>query len=121
MLKNAKHFWHIETKEIEDFRGTKKSKISGVLENEVFHEFENFVFKQSKIFGVPEKQSFFKDIENMEVFSMNGIISLLKTLYHRNKLFFIIAILIIALFLVGCTSSGGSAPPSSSFIGGGCG
>ena len=35
-----------ETKEIEDFRGTQKSKISGVLETKGFHEFENKVFKR---------------------------------------------------------------------------
>jgi len=39
-----------KTKEIEDFRGTQKSKISGVLETGGFHEFEKQkFFKQSKI------------------------------------------------------------------------
>ncbi len=51
---------------------------------------------------------------------MNGIISLLKTLYNSNKKLFIVAVLVIAAFvIVGCSSSAGSAP--SGPIGGGCG
>ena len=51
---------------------------------------------------------------------MNGVISLLKTLYSSNKKLFIIAVLVIAAFvLVGCSAQGGSAP--SGPIGGGCG
>ncbi len=52
---------------------------------------------------------------------MDGVISFLKTLYHRNKLFFVIAIIAIAIFVVGCSAQGGSAPPPSGPIGGGCG
>jgi len=50
---------------------------------------------------------------------MNGIISLLKTLYYRNKLFFAIALFAILVFIVGCTAEGGAPPPSGP-IGGGC-
>ncbi len=45
-------------------------------------------------------------------------INLLKTLYGRNKLFFVVAVVALALVLVGCSASG-SAPPSGP-VGGGC-
>ena len=52
---------------------------------------------------------------------MNTTISLLKTLYSGNKKMFVIALLIIAAFvIVGCSAQGGSAPPTGP-IGGGCG
>ena len=50
---------------------------------------------------------------------MNGIINLLRALYRRNKLFFVIAIIAILVFIVGCSAQSG-APPSGP-IGGGCG
>ncbi len=50
---------------------------------------------------------------------MNWMISLLKTIYNRNKLFFVIAIIAILLFIVGCSTQGGAPPPSGP-IGGGC-
>lgn len=51
---------------------------------------------------------------------MNGIISLLKTVYHKNKLLFLIVLVGIAIFIAGCSSQSGSPPPSGP-IGGGCG
>jgi len=51
---------------------------------------------------------------------MNGIINLLKTIYYRNKLFFVIALIAILLFIAGCSTQGGSPPPAGP-IGGGCG
>lgn len=52
---------------------------------------------------------------------MDGIISFLKTLYYRNKLFFVIALLAAVIFVVGCSAQGSGAPPPSGPIGGGCG
>lgn len=50
---------------------------------------------------------------------MNGIIDLLKTIYYRNKLFFVIAVIAILVFIVGCSTEGGAPPPSGP-IGRGC-
>ncbi len=51
---------------------------------------------------------------------MNGIISLLRALYYKkNKLFFVIAVIAITIFIVGCSTQGGSPPPGP--VGGGCG
>lgn len=52
---------------------------------------------------------------------MNGIMSLLKTLYLGNKKLLFVAVLVIALFvIVGCSSGYSNAPPPSGPIGGGC-
>jgi len=48
------------------------------------------------------------------------LVNTLKMLYGRNKLFFVIAIAVLALFLVGCSSQGAGSAPSGP-IGGGCG
>lgn len=50
---------------------------------------------------------------------MNGVINLLKTIYYRNKLFFVIAGIAILILIVGCSAQGGAPPPSGP-IGGGC-
>jgi len=50
---------------------------------------------------------------------MRGIISLLKTLYHNNKLIFVIALIAVLVLIVGCSAQG-SAPPPSGPVGGGC-
>ena len=52
---------------------------------------------------------------------MNAIINLLKAIYYRNKLFFVIALIAILVFLVGCTTQGGPPSAPSGPIGGGCG
>jgi len=46
-------------------------------------------------------------------------INLLKILYSRNKLVFVLAVIALTLILAGCSSQAGSAP--SGPIGGGCG
>ena len=51
---------------------------------------------------------------------MNGMISLFKAIYYRNKLLFVIAIIAILVFVVGCSAQGSGAPPPSGPIGGGC-
>lgn len=51
---------------------------------------------------------------------MDGIISLLKTLSYGKKLFFVIAVIAVLVFIVGCSVQGGAPPPSGP-IGGGCG
>lgn len=50
---------------------------------------------------------------------MNGIIDMLRMLYHRNKFLFIAVVLVVALFIVGCSSQGSSPPPTGP-VGGGC-
>lgn len=50
---------------------------------------------------------------------MDVVINLLKTIYYRNKLFFVIAVVAIAVFIVGCSAQGNSPPPSGP-IGRGC-
>jgi hypothetical protein len=50
---------------------------------------------------------------------MKGVVDLLKAIYHRNKLFFVIALIAILIFVVGCSAEGGAPPPSGP-IGGGC-
>lgn len=53
---------------------------------------------------------------------MNGTINMFKTMFKTNKKLFIIALLVVAAFvLIGCTSTGDTAAPSSQYIGGGCG
>ena len=51
---------------------------------------------------------------------MNGIVNFLKILYHRNKLFFVIAIVAILIFVVGCSTQSGPPAAPSGPIGGGC-
>lgn len=50
---------------------------------------------------------------------MNNIIDVLRTLYNRNRIIFVIAIIALTLFLVGCSTQG-SIPPPSGPIGRGC-
>lgn len=52
---------------------------------------------------------------------MRGMVDFLKMLYHRNKLFFVIAIIAILIFVVGCSTQGSSPSGPSGPIGGGCG
>ncbi len=53
---------------------------------------------------------------------MNGTINLLKGLYYRNKLVFVIGLIVIVALLAGCTTQGGAPPPPPSGpIGGSCG
>lgn len=49
---------------------------------------------------------------------MNEMISMLRALYYGNRLFFVISMVAILVFVVGCSTQGG-APPSGP-IGGGC-
>jgi len=51
---------------------------------------------------------------------MDAVISLLKTVYQRNKLLFLAVMVIMGLFIVGCTAQGQGGPPPSGPIGGGC-
>ena len=50
-----------------------------------------------------------------------SLVNMLKVLYYRNKLFFVLAIVALVL-LVGCNSQAGAPPPGgpSGPIGGGC-
>ena len=51
---------------------------------------------------------------------IRNLVDLLKAVYFKNKLLFVIALVVIALVIVGCTSQGGGSPPQGP-IGGGCG
>lgn len=52
---------------------------------------------------------------------MKEMIYLLKGLFYRNKLLFVIALIAILVFLVGCSAQGSGYPAPSGPIGGGCG
>ena len=52
---------------------------------------------------------------------MNSWLSFLKSLYYRNKLFFVIAVIAILVFIVGCSTQGSVPSGPSGPIGGGCG
>jgi hypothetical protein len=53
---------------------------------------------------------------------MNGMIDLMKGLYRKNKLLFVIGLIVVVALVAGCTAQGGSgAPPPSGPIGGSCG
>jgi len=49
----------------------------------------------------------------------NKVINLLKAIYQKNKLLFVVVALIALLFIAGCAASS-PAGPTSQFIGGGC-
>lgn len=51
---------------------------------------------------------------------MKEIIDFLRTSYKVNKIVFLAAVVVIALFVVGCSASSSGAAPAGP-VGGGCG
>lgn len=51
---------------------------------------------------------------------MNGVIDFLKALYYKNKSLFLVAVLVLVIFIAGCSSQGSAPSGPSGPIGGGC-